>query len=74
MRKAEYLSKEDLDLRPFAQRKHLINDDQLARFLKKCPRRFRRGAVCSDLDDEENQKLMKFAEDLATMLALKNCF
>ena len=73
IKRTEYLSKEDLDLRPFAQRKHLINDDILETFLKSCKRRFRRGGLCLELE-KNNKDFAKFVEELATVFALKTCF
>ena len=72
--KSEYLTKEDLDLRPYAQRKHLIKDHKLESFLKACRRRFRRGAVCVYIDGGDTDELLRYSQDLATMAALNNCF
>ena len=73
IKRTEYLSKEDLDFRPYAQRKHLIKDHKLENFLKSCKRRFRRRAVCVE-HEEDNQDFTKFVEELATVFALKTCF
>ena len=73
IKRTEYLSKEDLDFRPYAQRKHLIKDHKLENFLKSCKRRFRRRAVCMD-DEDDNQEFAKFVEELAKVFALKTYF
>ena len=73
IKRTEYLSKEDLDFRPYAQRKHLIKDHKLENFLKSCKRRFRRRAVCVE-HEEDNQDFTKFVEELATVFALETCF
>ena len=73
-RRADYLSKSQLDFRPYVQRKHILNDLTLDTFLRSCPRRFRRPAVCLELDEEYGTKLFKFAQEAALMQVFNHCF
>lgn len=72
VRRTEYLSKADLDFRPYVQRKHLLDDPTLEAFLKKSARRFRRPAMCVHGDDNETRTLIKFVENTAPLLSMSH--
>ncbi len=74
LRRTEYLTKSQLDFRPYVQRKQILNDLTLDTFLRSCPRRFRRPAVCVELDEEYGTKLFRFAQEAALVQVFNQCF
>ncbi len=74
LRRTEYLTKSQLDFRPYVQRKQILNDLTLDTFLRSCPRRFRRPAVVLELDEEYGTKLFRFAQEAAPVQVFNQCF